>query len=197
VTDGEPEKQSAPKRKPPGKKAKLTAQKRAFCMAYLANGGNATKAAVAAKYSEKNAAQIGYQLLQNHPVREFIAARQRKDEARLDVSRDRVLEEYRRIAFARVNGVLSFGPDGVIVKSSDDLPEEVLAAVSEVSEVRNADGSVSVRLKFHNKDAALAGLRKMQGYDAPEEVKLGADDKLQGALGKLADAINRKRSRTE
>lgn len=195
MSESEPEKPAATTRKKaPGKKSGLTAKQVVFVREYMLDG-NGTRSAIAAGYAPASAYVTASQLLRNPHVAKALAERRTKAEAKSGVTRDRVLEEYRRIAFAKVSGVLSFGPDGVTVKSSDDLPEDILAAVSEVSEVRNADGSVSVRLKFHGKDAALAGLRKMQGYDAPEEVTLGADDKLQGALGKLAEAMNRKRNR--
>lgn len=51
---------------------KLSAKQEAFCRFYCANGGNATRAAIQAGYSEKGAAVRGTGLLRNSKVREFI-----------------------------------------------------------------------------------------------------------------------------
>jgi phage terminase small subunit len=152
---------------------------------------NATKAAEEAGYSARTAKQQGSRLLTRVDVQAELARLQKHHATANDISAGRVLEEYRRIAFARIDGALSFGPNGVTVKNSADLTPELLAAVSEVSEVRNVDGSVSVRLKFHSKADALAALRKHLGLDAPEKVEVSVDDKLQGALGKLSGVVKR------
>src|ERR1051325_1656535 len=59
--------------------AKLTHKQRLFAEAYLANNGNATKAAIAAGYSEKMAYSIGHENTKKHEIREYL--RQRYAEA--------------------------------------------------------------------------------------------------------------------
>lgn len=53
----------------------LSAKRKAFCDAYLANGFNATKAAIEAGYSEKTAKSQGNRLLTFVDVQEYIKRR--------------------------------------------------------------------------------------------------------------------------
>lgn len=63
---------------------KLTPKQKAFCDAYIENGGNATQAAKTAGYSEKTAYSIGQRLLKNVEVFAYIAERQKQiDSARI------------------------------------------------------------------------------------------------------------------
>lgn len=52
--------------------AKLTAKQQAFCEHYVANGFNATKAAISAGYSEKAAKEIGCRELTKANVAQYI-----------------------------------------------------------------------------------------------------------------------------
>ena len=63
-----------------------------------------------------------------------------------------------RLAFADVGQAVSWDGATVTLKSSDDLPPEVRAAISEVKQTR--DG---VAIKFHSKTAALEMLGKHLG----------------------------------
>ena len=53
--------------------AGLTAKQQAFCEQYVANGFNATKAAVSAGYSEKTAQEIGSENLSKPIIAEYVA----------------------------------------------------------------------------------------------------------------------------
>ena len=53
----------------------LSSKRQAFCDAYIANGMNATQAAVEAGYSERTAYSQGNRLLKNDEVREYIKSR--------------------------------------------------------------------------------------------------------------------------
>lgn len=70
-----------------------------------------------------------------------------------------MLEEYRRIAFSSLRDVVRWGPEGLELRDSDDLPDEVAAAVREVeiNEWRQEDGTVRRRakVKMHRKEKAL------------------------------------------
>ena len=52
---------------------KLTAKQQAFCEHYVANGFNATQAAISAGYSEKTAYIIGHENLSKPKIEEYIA----------------------------------------------------------------------------------------------------------------------------
>ena len=53
-------------------RAPLTAKQQAFCVAYVSNGFNATKAAISAGYSEHTAKQIGSENLAKPDIAEYI-----------------------------------------------------------------------------------------------------------------------------
>lgn len=61
---------------------------------------NATQAAIRAGYSPKTAKQQGSRLLTNADIAVALADKTEKRLARAELSADRVLEEYRRVAFS-------------------------------------------------------------------------------------------------
>ena len=67
----------------------LTPKQKAFADAYIANGGNATKAAITAGYKEINAGQIGHENLKKLEISSYIAERQ----GNLEESRLMTLQE--------------------------------------------------------------------------------------------------------
>jgi phage terminase small subunit len=71
---------------------RLTESQAAFAKHYVANGGSATDAAKAAGYSEKNAAQLGWQQLQKPNVLAAIRAEQQRALGSLATKALRVLE---------------------------------------------------------------------------------------------------------
>ena len=137
-------------------------QQERFVLAYVAEP-NATKAAIAAGYSEKTAKQQGSRLLTSVDVSTAIAQANARLVAMVElntgVSVSRVVEEYARIAFADMRHFAEVGPDGVTLKSSAEWADADAAAVSEVGETVSKEGG-SLRFKLHNKVAALDALAK-------------------------------------
>ncbi len=58
--------------------AELTDKRKAFAVAYVENGGNATRAAIAAGYSRKGARVEGHRLKKDERVQELIIEESRK-----------------------------------------------------------------------------------------------------------------------
>jgi phage terminase small subunit len=149
---------------------------------------NATQAAIRAGYSEKTARAKGSHLLTLVDIQAEIASSlqvlQEKASKKLEVSFDRTLEEYMRIAFGDITGVMSWTSNSVTLKASSELPPEVTAMISEVSETINKDGIRTVKIKLHSKPVALEGIRKMMGYDAP--VKADVNHTADNSLKELA-----------
>lgn len=93
-------------RKKPAKKAadgvKMTAadRGRAFVAAYMANGFNATQAAIAAGYSPKAATQIGSDLLRRPDVVELLAKERKRLEDDGHVSANEVVAALKKIGFS-------------------------------------------------------------------------------------------------
>jgi hypothetical protein len=97
-------------------------------------------------------------------------AMERKSEAGLEtaiekygITRDRILAELAKIAFATQTDVASWGPDGVIIKDSKDIGDAA-GAVAEVSQSGGGEKSpVSVKVKLHDRRQALIDLGKEIG----------------------------------
>jgi len=159
-------------------------------------------AAVAAGYAPGRAQSTARRLLRNPAIVAALAERDKekpaddtgKPGARSRSGINRILEEYASIAFADIRDYLSFGADGVRVVSSEDLDEFAARAIAEVHEVRNASG-VSVKIKLHDKRAALDSLARHYGLfvdrkeltiDAGTLAKLTPEQ-----LERLADEIER------
>jgi phage terminase small subunit len=151
----------------------------AFCGEYLVDL-NGAAAAIRAGYAESGARQEAHRLLANPAIQERIAALQAERAARTAVTADKVLAEAGRIAFAKLTDVVRWGTreisvgfdadgkrlspqdlgDAAMVHTemapyvepvdSDDLPEHVRAAISEVKLTK--DG---LTFKMHGKTEAL------------------------------------------
>lgn len=103
--------------------AKMNARQRRFCDEYLIDL-NATRAAIAAGYSEKYAATNTTKLLNNTNVKDYIAARMAEKEAALIATQDEVLKYLTRVmrgeSFSSVLARTEVGSEEVIVKHPDE-----------------------------------------------------------------------------
>lgn len=148
----------------------MTPKQASFVQEYLVDL-NATQAAIRAGYSPKSAEVEGCRLLKNAKVAQAIAKAQSVRAERLEISADRVAQEYARIAFAQMSDFVTFGPDGVTVRDLGDLTPDQVAAVAEVSQTTTQGGG-SIKFKLHDKLAALNALTKHLGMNAPDKVAL-------------------------
>lgn len=129
-----------------------TEMQSAFAVHYVSNGGDATKAAIAAGYSDRTAGQIGWQLLQKPVVRELIhkeLLRQRACSgvvglnAMVRIAEDAKAPAAARVAAARAlmehAGLIGAARDPAAARAADDATgdsdnllsaREVLAALA-------------------------------------------------------------------
>jgi phage terminase small subunit len=121
---------------------------RTFVSAYVDNGGNATKAAIAAGYSEATAYSQGSRLLKRPEIAEMIAEKVERHLADLDYSARRTLEENARIAYADPRRL--FNEQGRMLKFSE-LDENTARAVASFE---MKDGRLH-KVKFHDKGSAI------------------------------------------
>ncbi len=140
----------------------MTPKQRRFVEEYLVDL-NGARAAKRAGYSVKWAASCGYHLLKNPAVAAAVAEAQTRRAARTQVSADRVVTELAKVAFGDPRRLLSWGPEGVVLRDSSELTEAEAALVSEVSETRTATGGGTRRVKLHCKLTALNALGKHLG----------------------------------
>jgi phage terminase small subunit len=150
--------------------ANLTPKQAKFVEEYLADL-NATQAALRAGYSEKTAYSIGFENLRKPEIQEALTQRRKELQEANDLTPEKVIAELEKLAFASMDTYTKWGPHGVSLVSSDELPEGAAAAVAEVSETIT-DKSHNTRFKLHDKAGSLDKLLKyMQWKQEKEEVK--------------------------
>ena len=141
---------------------KLTPKQKLFVKEYLLDL-NATAAALRAGYAKrKNIAQIACRLLKRKPVAEAVEKDLAARAARVEINQDSVVRELAKIAFGDLRQAAAWGPDGLVLKPSDQLTEEQAACIREVSERRTKDGG-EVKIKRHDKVKALELLGRHLG----------------------------------
>lgn len=181
-----------------GNGGKLTEKLKHFCREY-AKDFNGSRAARAVGASEKTAKVQASRWLTFDNVQAELQRIQAARAKKLDVSAERVLNELARIGFARIDHVLSFDENGVHLKDSAELDEDALAAVAEVTHqvIRETDqeGKTvdrgTVRLKLHDKKGSLELLGRHLAL-FKDKIEVSTDEKLQGALGKLAGVVKQR-----
>ena len=156
----------------------LNPRRERFVAEYLVDL-NAKRAAIRAGYSRRTAAQIASRLLREGSVAEAIATAQADLAGKLGVTVERIVTELARIGFSDIRDVVQWrsvpavseldaggtnaGVTSVVeVKSADDLTPDAAAAIAELS----VQPSGSVRVKLHDKRAALVALGKHLGMFA-------------------------------
>lgn len=147
---------------------KLNEKQLAFCREYTVDF-NATQAAIRAGYTVRSAGQIGERLLKKDEIGHQIKLLLEKTSERLEISKDRVLQELAAIGYSNV---VDFIDDDNKVKSLKDIPRILTKAISgievtETTETNMATGKstteINTKLKFHPKTAALDSLSKHLG----------------------------------
>lgn len=150
----------------------LTPKQRAFVDAYFACGFNATRAAIRAGYSEKTAAQQGYQLLQIPSVRAAIDERFERLATDAEEMRRLLVRELVSILSTDLSSVVEWDDDGLRLVPSSEITHEQATSLREVQvliEDRESEGGVTrihrSGMKQHDKVRAAALLAKIHGLD--------------------------------
>jgi phage terminase small subunit len=138
------------------KENKLTAKQQKFVDEYLIDL-NATQAAIRAGYSDKTAQEQGSRLLSNVMVQAEIEAKRKRLEVKTEITAEKVLQEYAKIAFSNIGEFVDWNNGGIILKPSEELTKDQLACVSEVSESKTKFDT-TVKFKLHDKLNALQKL---------------------------------------
>lgn len=171
------------------KKKKLTPKEQAFVDEYPLDK-NATKAAIRAGYSEKTAYSIGQRLLKKVEIKKAIAFKLEKAAKRNEITLDRVLQEYARIAFADVRTM--YCEDTGRLLDITELGDDTAATVAsfEVTKAASEEG-VDERihkLKTYDKTKALSDLMRHLGGFANDSVTVkpgeGLAELLQAATNR-------------
>ena len=154
---------------------RLSAKQSRFVEEYLIDL-NGTQAAIRAGYSPKTAEVTASRLLRNVKVQVAIADAFQARNERTQVTQDMVIQELARLGFANLGDHLVWDNGGVTVTSSVGLSEDAVRAVAEVYEHITADGTRTIRLKLHDKLAALDKLAKHLGMFVQRQEVVGDKD---------------------
>lgn len=93
-----------------------------------------------------------------------------------EVTIERIVAEVVKVAFANQRDLMTWGPNGVKLRASDELTDEQAAAVHEVAETFSSTGG-SLKLKTHDKLGALRFLAELKGYLVKKQEITGANGK--------------------
>ncbi len=152
---------------------KLTEKQAKFLKAYLANGRNgadAYKIAYDTTMSPQNCSVEAKKLLRNPKIAPYVQKAEERIEAAVEraietyaVSRERNVAELARMAYANVADYTRLDGSDRITDLSEATRDQ-LAAVQEITVEYLTDGRRRIRVKLHDKKAAIAELNHMNGW---------------------------------
>lgn len=141
----------------------LTKKQKRFCEEYLIDL-NATQAAIRAGYSDRTANEQAARLLANVSIQKYVSHLMFEREKRTEITQDRVLKEYAKIAF--LDPRKFYDEDGNLKKVTE-LDEEVASALVGIDVVETKiDGealTVVRKVKFSDKKGALDSIARHLG----------------------------------
>jgi phage terminase small subunit len=132
---------------------------------------NAKQAAIRAGYASKGAAVQGFRLLTNANVAVAIQARQVDRSKRTDITQDRVLQEFAKIAFGDVRGLFDAAGN---LRQPHELSDDDAARVASIEVVTKSIG-----------DGAVEYVHKIRAWD-----KIAALTQLGRHLGMFKDGLD-------
>ncbi|MEZ5691181.1 MAG: terminase small subunit [Rickettsiales bacterium] len=149
------------------KEIKLNTKRKRFVEEYVIDL-NGTQAAIRAGYSKKTARITASKLLAKANIQEAIAKLQNKISNKLEISAERVLKEYSRLAFLDIRKI--FNDDGSL-KSVHEIDDDTIAAISglEVESLFDNEGGNKSKIgslhkiKLSDKRAALDSIARHLG----------------------------------
>lgn len=144
----------------------LTRKQAKFVREYLVDL-NATQAAIRSGYSKRAAGVQGSVLLKNPNVASVIDRKREKSIESTELTRERILLEYKRIALLDPADLHDSGGDLLAVHQ---MPEDARRAVSSLEHVKTAKGRTKLtKVKLADKGRALDSLTKLLGFEPPQQ----------------------------
>jgi len=148
----------------------LTYKQQRFCEEYILDW-NATRAAIAAGYSEKTARSIACENLTKPYIKAYIDECKNNIEQLAGVSKLRAVKEWAKLAFSNVTDIFDIVDGRVVLRDGltklSDLPRETTDILSELQE--NPAGGV--KMKSYCKDNALKQLSDLLGWSSPQKIE--------------------------
>lgn len=166
------------------KKRKLTPKEERFCYEYLANGFNATKAAIKAGYSQRSAGEIGRQNLMKLELRNKIQDMKDNLSETAGISALMIAKEHAKIAFS---DVASLHNTWITRKELEELTDDQRSCIQEISSkiLKQNQGTRDepdmwdveyVKIKTYDKQKSLEALSDLLGYKAPVKQEITGKD---------------------
>lgn len=157
----------------------LTDKQRRFCEEYIFDW-NATRAAIAAGYSENTAKEIGYENLTKPHIKAYIEEIQKDLSKVAGISALKNIREFEKIAYSSLH---NYKDNWMTLKEWEEISEDDKAAILEITTtsktIYTKEGEPIVteiiKFKLHDKQKALDSLNKMLGYNAPDKVDVTSD----------------------
>lgn len=147
----------------------INAKQKIFCEEYVIDW-NATRAAIVAGYSEKTAAEMGYENLRKPHIQAYIEEIQRDLSKLAGVSALRNLNELKKIAYSTLQ---NYHSNWMTLEDWDKVSADDKAAISEMSHVTTGTGKFAktvVKFKLHDKGRAIEAINKMLGFNSPDKI---------------------------
>lgn len=163
----------------------LTGKERLFIEEYLIDM-NPAQAYVRAGFPKTKARQKALALLKETRVQKQLEESMSKRMERLQITQDRVVEEYARIAFSNIGDYVDWNGGAITVKAKHRIDTTKLSAIQQIQENVNPTGT-NISLKLYDKKAALDSLARHMGM---------FNDKVtvEGSVS-IVDALSRARER--
>jgi phage terminase small subunit len=151
--------------------ARLNDKQLRFVQEYLIDL-NASQAAIRAGYSARTAGSQAHDLLKKPEIQQAISEARIRTSQRLELTRDMVIEQYRRIGFSDVR---KFFDENGQLKPITKLDDETAAALQGFEvELRQLDGADAppvpvLKVKWADRKTALDSLMRAQGWNSAEQ----------------------------
>jgi len=147
----------------------LTDRQKRFCIEYINANFNGAEAARKAGYEPNSAHEQASRLLANDNIKQYIELLKKDLGLRLGITQERIAQEMAKIAFFNIADILE---DNGNLKPIGEIPRDLsanIAGIEIVSFDSGEDKGVCTikKIKLNDKQAALTGLNKMLGFDAP------------------------------
>lgn len=135
------------------KEIKITEKQKVFINEYLRDF-NGTQAAIRAGYSPKTARQTAYENLTKPYIRQEVSKELERIYDEFKNDQDKIIRELAVVAFSKISDYLTILDEEITIKNSDEVPSEIIGAISEISIADTKDGKRK-SIKLHNKIEAL------------------------------------------
>jgi phage terminase small subunit len=160
----------------------LTDKQARFVAEYLTDY-NATQAAIRAGYTPRSARQTAARLLTKANIASEVERKHSKIVDKLEVTKERVVQELARIAFSDVRRLFTWDERKSAFVPSKELTDDDAAAISEINSetvvTRDKAGSpratIKLKMKTYDKKGALDSLAKHLGMFVDKVEHAGAD----------------------